>query len=118
MLSNTLVFLPISWLVLTQSFKNYIAVWLSVLICSIPIALFSAHPVHGLSGVIYGLLGYLILIGYIPKGPLSLILSIICVYFFWESLIFLIPSFSPAGVSWIGHLAGFLGGILIAILKF
>ncbi|MFN9915133.1 MAG: hypothetical protein ACK53L_21270 [Pirellulaceae bacterium] len=30
----------------------------------------------------------------------------------------LIPLFSPAGVSWIGHLSGFAGGVLAALAVF
>ncbi len=114
LLSNTLIFLPTSWLVLSKGFRDYIAIWIAVLLLQIPVALFWPTAIHGLSGVVYGILGYLMLIGFLEKRPLSLFLSILCIYLYGSSLFALIPSFSPAGVSWIGHLSGFTAGILTA----
>ena len=39
LISNTLVFLPLSWLVLTRGSRDYIAVWIGVLLVAIPIAM-------------------------------------------------------------------------------
>ena len=69
---------------------------------------------HGLSGVVYGLLGYLLLIGWIERRPLSVLLSIACALLYGGLLPSLLPFLSPAGVSWIGHVSGFGGGILAA----
>ncbi len=62
----------------------------------------------------YGLLGYLLLIGWLEKRPLSLLLSVLCLVSYGGVLPSLIPLFSPAGVSWIGHASGFAGGLLAA----
>jgi membrane associated rhomboid family serine protease len=64
--------------------------------------------------VIYGLLGYLLWIGWLEKRPLSLLLSLGCLLLYGGLLPALIPLFSPAGVSWIGHASGFCGGLLAA----
>jgi membrane associated rhomboid family serine protease len=40
--------------------------------------LFWPSASHGLSGVVYGLLGYLLLIGWLEKRPLSMLLSAGC----------------------------------------
>ena len=114
LLANSLLFLPLSWLVLTKSRRHYLAVWLGVYATAIPVWLFWPTASHGLSGVVYGLLGYLLVIGWLEKRPLSLLLSVLCLVAYGGVLPSLIPLFSPAGVSWIGHASGFAGGVLAA----
>ena len=114
LLANSLMFLPLSWLVLTKGRRDYLAVWLGVYATAIPVWLFWPTASHGLSGVVYGLLGYLLLIGWLEKRPLSLLLSVLCLIGYGGVLPSLIPLFSPAGVSWIGHASGFAGGLLAA----
>ncbi|MCP9887227.1 rhomboid family intramembrane serine protease [Cyanobium sp. ATX 6A2] len=114
LLANSMLFLPLSWLVLLRGRCDYLAVWIGVYVCAIPVWLFWPVGSHGLSGVVYGLLGYLLLIGWLEKRPFSLLLSLVCLVSYGAVLPSLIPLFSPAGVSWIGHLSGFLGGVLAA----
>ena len=114
LLGNSLVFLPLSWLVLLKGRRDYLAVWLAVYTTAIPVWLFWPNGAHGLSGVVYGLLGYLLLIGWLEKRPLSLLLSLLCLVLYGGVLPSLLPIFSPAGVSWIGHASGFVGGLLAA----
>ncbi|CAK6689267.1 rhomboid family intramembrane serine protease [Synechococcus sp. CBW1107] len=114
LLANSLMFLPLSWLVLTKGRRDYLAVWLGVYATAIPVWLFWPTASHGLSGVVYGLLGYLLLIGWLERRPLSLLLSVLCLISYGGVLPSLIPLFSPAGVSWIGHASGFAGGMLAA----
>jgi membrane associated rhomboid family serine protease len=56
----------------------------------------------------------LLVIGWLEKRPLSLLLSGIALVSYGGVLPSLIPLFSPAGVSWIGHFSGFAGGVLAA----
>ncbi|MEX1324937.1 MAG: rhomboid family intramembrane serine protease [Synechococcaceae cyanobacterium] len=114
LLANATLFLPLSWLVLLRGRRDYLAVWIGVYVCAIPVWLFWPAGSHGLSGVVYGLLGYLLLIGWLERRPLSILLSLVCLFSYGAVLPSLIPLFSPAGVSWIGHLSGFLGGVLAA----
>ena len=114
LLANSLMFLPLSWLVLAKSRRDYLAVWLAVILTAIPVWWFWPTASHGLSGVVYGLLGYLLVIGWLEKRPFSLLLSLIGLLGFGGVLTSLIPLFSPAGVSWIGHFSGFAGGVLAA----
>jgi membrane associated rhomboid family serine protease len=85
-----------------------------VLLSALPVWWFWPTASHGLSGVVYGLLGYLLVIGWLEKRPLSLLLSVIALVSYGGVLPSLIPLFSPAGVSWIGHASGFAGGVLAA----
>ena len=114
LISNSFWFLPLSWLVLLKGGRDYLAVWVGVWLFSIPVWLFWPGGSHGLSGVIYGLLGYLLWIGWLEKRPLSLLLSLGCLLLYGGLLPVLIPFLSPAGVSWIGHASGFCGGLLAA----
>ena len=114
LLANSLMFLPLSWLVLTKGRRDYLLVWLGVYATAIPVWLLWPRASHGLSGVVYGLLGYLLLIGWLEKRPLSVLLSLLALVCFGGVLPTLLPMFSPVGVSWIGHVSGFAGGALAA----
>lgn len=118
LLANSLAFLPLSWLVLLRGRRDYLAVWIGVYAAAIPVWLWWPVGSHGLSGVVYGLLGYLLLIGWLEKRPLSLGLSLLTLVLYGGVLPSLIPLFTPAGVSWIGHLSGFIGGVLAALAVF
>lgn len=115
LLANTLVFLPLSWLVLLRGRRDYLAVWIGVLCCAIPVWLFWPVGSHGLSGVVFGLLGYILMIGWLERRPLSILLTCIGLAVYGGALPTLIPIFSPSGVSWIGHFSGFAGGVLAAL---
>ena len=114
LISNSLVFLPLSWLVLTRGMRDYLAVWIAVILVEIPVALLWPAASHGLSGVVYGLLGYLLLIGWLERRIVSIGLSLLALWLYGSALIALIPGASPAGVSWIGHAGGFSAGLLAA----
>jgi membrane associated rhomboid family serine protease len=86
-----------------------------VLLASVPVWLFWHTASHGLSGVVYGLLGYLLLIGWLERRPLSILLSVVALVSYGGLLPSLLPLLSPPGVSWIGHISGFLGGLLAAL---
>ena len=115
LISNSLWFLPLSWLVLAKSRGDYLAVWLGVYATAIPVWLFWHQASHCLSGVIYGLLGYLLLIGWLERRPLSILLSLTALIAYGGALPSLLPFLSPPGVSWIGHASGFAGGVLAAL---
>ena len=65
--------------------------------------------------MVYGLLGYLLLIGWLERRLLPVLLSLIAFWLYGSALVSLIPGVSPAGVSWIGHASGFAGGLLAAL---
>ena len=115
LLTNTLIFLPLSYLVISQGLRAYLWVWAGVILMEIPIWLFWPVGSHGLSGVVYGLLGYLVLIGLIERRLISLILTVLVISLYGSSLVGLLPWATPPGVSWIGHFSGFIGGVLAAL---
>ena len=114
LLSNSVIFLVLSWLVLTRGGRDYVSVWVAVLLVNVPIALLWPARSHGLSGVIYGLLGYLLVIGWLEKKILPILLSLVSFWLYGSALMALIPGVSPAGVSWVGHAGGFAAGLIAA----
>ena len=76
-------------------------------------AIGKSGTVHiGASGVIYGILGYLLFIGIFTKSLKTILISIIIFFLYGGAVLGIFPG-SPY-VSWEGHLCGFLAGILSA----
>ena len=115
LISNSIWFLPLSWLVLLRGGRDYLAVWIAVLLMEVPLWLFWPVGAQGLSGVNYALLGYLLLIGWLERRPLTMLLSCGSLLAYGGLLPSLLPFLSPPGVSWIGHASGFLAGLLAAL---
>jgi membrane associated rhomboid family serine protease len=71
------------------------------------------HSVHlGASGIIFGLIGYLLTIGLFRREFLALIVSLAMAFYYgWAlfSLFVVLP-----GVSWVGHFFGFVAGVFAA----
>jgi membrane associated rhomboid family serine protease len=68
----------------------------------------------GSSIVIFGYLGFLLFRGWFQRNPASIFLSLL-VFSVYGTLIWgVLPT--QVGVSWQGHLFGFLGGVLAAKL--
>ena len=68
----------------------------------------------GASGIVFGYLGALLFMGFFQRRPLSILLSVACLVLFGNMVTGLFPG--VPGVSWQGHLFGFLGGVLAARL--
>jgi membrane associated rhomboid family serine protease len=74
-----------------------------------------ANTVHlGASGVIFGLLGYLLSRGIFERKTWSIVVGVVTFFVYGGALHGLLPG--ATGVSWEGHLFGFLGGVLAARL--
>lgn len=117
LLANSLALATLLTISLTYSRKlTAVAVFIMALAGGGAIWLFgSSHSVHiGASGIIFGLIGYLLAIGIFRRELLALIVSLVVfAYYGWAlfSLFVVLP-----GVSWSGHFFGFLSGILAAWL--
>jgi membrane associated rhomboid family serine protease len=115
--SNSLVLAPLLFFSLAYSRKLTLeAVICIALIGGAGTWLFGrSHTVHiGASGIIFGLIGYLLAIGLFRRELLALIVSLaIAFYYGWAlfSLFVVLP-----GVSWAGHFFGFLAGAFAAWL--
>lgn len=70
----------------------------------------------GASGLVFGLLGYLIVAGAITRHWVDILVSVIVVLVYGGMLWGATPLGVPAGVSWLAHLTGALAGALAAVL--
>jgi membrane associated rhomboid family serine protease len=114
--SNIIPLCIFSYLLLQYGLKRYlqVTIWI-MLITGLLVWLFARPATHiGVSGVIYGYFGYLVLAGFL-NGKVKLIIISILVAFFYGGLIFGILPSSPF-VSWESHLFGFIAGLAAAKL--
>lgn len=114
--SNILPLCIFSYLLLQYGLKRYlqVTIWI-MLVTGLLVWLFARPATHiGVSGVIYGYFGYLVLAGFL-SGKFKLIIISVLVAFFYGGLIFGILPSSPF-VSWESHLFGFLAGLAAAKL--
>ncbi len=113
LIGNSIAFAIFSWLILIKSQRDF---WYSFLIGWLGGGcigwLLGPESVHGLSGVVYTLFGYLLFIGWLEKRFLSLMISVF-VLINYSSVIWGIFPAQPM-VAWWGHLFGFLLGIFTA----
>jgi membrane associated rhomboid family serine protease len=113
LMANTTLLLVLGFLVMLRSTRGFLAVAaLSALASGLGTWLIGgALSVHiGVSGVLFGLLGFLLSRGVFEKKPLSILGSLFGLLAFGGALSGLLPG--VPGVSWQMHLFGFLGGIL------
>lgn len=76
-------------------------------------SLFGPLGIHvGASGVVFAYFGYLLAIGIFERRLGSVIVSVLMLIAFGGMLFGVLPG--QAGISWEGHLFGFLGGVVLA----
>ena len=115
LLANTVPFITLGWLTMIQETSDfYIASIMSALVGGAGVWLFgSPNSIHiGASILIYGYLGFLLLRGYFQKNFPSIVLSIFVAIAYGSFIWGVFPS--QMGVSWQGHLFGFIGGAIAA----
>lgn len=115
LLANTLPFLVLGWFVLLRGVGEFVMVSLTALIVSgLGVWLFGMpRTIHvGLSGVIFGYLGFLLLRGYLERSSTALALALLS-GFLYGSMIWGILPLQP-NISWLGHLFGLIGGGIAA----
>jgi membrane associated rhomboid family serine protease len=114
--ANTLPFIILGWLIMLRGVKSFFAVsMISAFISGAGTWVFGRTSYHiGASGMIFGYLGYLLFRGFFERSFSAIALSLI-VGFTYGGLIFgVLPG--QAGISWEGHLFGFIGGAIAARL--
>ncbi len=116
LLGNTFPFLILGWLIMLREIRDF---WVVSLVAAgvggAGTWLVGAPGVHiGASGVIFGYLGYLLLRGYFERSVFAIALSLGVGTLFGSLLWGVLPM--QAGISWEGHLFGFIGGAIAAKL--
>lgn len=114
LISNTIPFLVLGWFVMLQETSDFFIVTaITMLVSGVGVWLFGATGFHvGASGVIFGYLGFLLARGYFERNFPSILLSIIVGIFYGGAIWGVLPIHQ--GVSWEGHLFGFIGGVIAA----
>lgn len=64
----------------------------------------------GASGLVFGLIAFLILAGLLEKKPMSLVIAVAVAFFYGGTLLLGVVPIGHDGVSWDGHLAGVVAG--------
>ncbi len=115
LIANTIPFLTLGWLTMIQETSDfYIVSIITAVVGGLGVWLIgNPESIHiGASILIYGYLGFLLLRGYFQKNFPSIALSV-TVSIIYGGLIFgIFPS--RIGISWEGHLFGFIGGAIAA----
>lgn len=115
LMANTVPFLILGWLVMVQETSDFwIVTGLTMLVGGLGVWLFGEPgSVHlGASILIFGYLGFLLLRGYFQRNIASIALSLLATFLYGSMIWGILPSYP--GVSWQGHLFGFVGGVLAA----
>lgn len=116
-MANTFPFISLGWLVMLRRTSDfYLATVISVLIGGLGTWLIGAsNSVHiGASSVIFGYLGFLLSRAYFERSLVSVLASFIVAFIYGGLLLGILPA--QNGISWEGHLSGFVGGMLAARL--
>ena len=117
LIANTIPLVVLGFLVLMRGMRDFVVVAvIAALVSGLGVWLFGgARTLHlGASGVIFGLLGYLLARAYFERSWVALGFAAVAVVLYGGMLWGVLPG--RPGVSWLAHLFGALGGILAAWL--
>jgi membrane associated rhomboid family serine protease len=117
LVANTGPFVVLGWLVMLRKISDFLVVTvLAILIGGLGVWLFGApNSIHvGASGLIFGYLGYLLARGYFERSLWAVGLGVAAGVLYGGVLWGVLPG--QRGISWEGHLFGFVGGVAAARL--
>lgn len=117
LIANSVPFLILGWLTTSRKRMDF---WVVAVVSTLTAGLLawvfgSAGSVHiGASGVVFGFLGFLMGRGVWERRAGPVVLSLLITFLFGGMLWGMVPVVAGVGISWQGHLGGFLGGLLCA----
>ncbi|MGB3573849.1 MAG: rhomboid family intramembrane serine protease [Phormidesmis sp.] len=116
LLANTIPLVSLGWLIMLRKSEDLIPVTIiSALVGGFGTWLIGSPGVHiGASGVIFGYFGFLLLRGYFERSLVAIAFSLLVTFLYSGIIWGVLPS--QPGISWEGHLCGFIGGIIAARL--
>lgn len=118
LVSNSLPFLLLGGLVMTGGRRQFLqlSLWVTVIGGSGVWLLGGGQSVHlGASLLIFGYLGFLLSSGIVKRSVAGIALSLVLLFVYGGMLYGVLPG--QPGISWLGHLCGFLAGIGGAYLQ-
>lgn len=113
--ANTVPFLTLGWLVMLRETRDFFVVTIiTMLVSGIGVWLTApANSIHiGASGLIFGYFGFLLLRGYFERSFAAILFSLIVGLLYGGIIWGVLPL--QYGISWQGHLFGFIGGAIAA----
>lgn len=117
LIANTIPFLTLGWLTMLRETSDFFVVTaIAMLVGGLGTWLTgSPYSIHiGASGLVFGYLGFLLLRGYFERSTSAVVFSLIVGMFYGGMLWGVLPL--QYGISWQGHLFGFIGGGVAARL--
>jgi membrane associated rhomboid family serine protease len=117
LMANTLPLLVLGWLVMLRETSDwFIVTGMAAVVGGLGTWLIGApNSVHiGASSLIFGYVGFLLMRGYFERSLVAIGFSLLVVFLYGGILWGVLPN--QPGISWEGHLFGFLGGVLAARL--
>lgn len=117
LISNTIPFIVVGGLVMLRGLRRWTAVSLVImLVGGLAVWLFARTHIHiGVSILIFGYIGYLLVVGFIEKDLLWKAVGVgVFVFYGGAILVGILPI--QRGISWEGHLFGLGAGVLAAVL--
>ena len=114
LIANTIPFLTLGWFVMLRETSDFFVVTgITMLVSGLGVWLIGSAGLHiGASGVVFGYLGFLLARGYFERNIPSILLSVIVGFLYGGAIWGVLPT--QPGVSWEGHLFGFIGGVIAA----
>ena len=115
LMANTVPFLVLGFLVMLRGLGTFIGVSLMVMVMGglLVWLLAPTNSIHiGASGLIFGYIGYLLARGYFERNYSSLGIAALVALLYGGAIWGVLPG--QVGVSWQGHLFGFLSGVATA----
>lgn len=115
LISNTIPFVVLSALTMTGGVRRYLTA--SGIIIGLgglmvwAFAIGSNENHIGASGWVFGLLGFLLAAAVLEKKPVTIAVGLIALVFYWSMIFGFVPR---DGISWEGHLFGFIAGMVAA----
>ncbi|NKX53248.1 rhomboid family intramembrane serine protease [Arthrobacter mobilis] len=114
--SNSLPLIVLGFLVFLEGVRRFAAVVAaSWLVSGAGVWLTGSGLTVGVSGVVFGLLAYLLVRGFYNRNWKQILLALVIFVFYGSVLWGVLPTAGP-GVSWQAHLFGAAGGVLAAVL--